>query len=418
MEQPTATKAQAPFVVMAKPVGSRCNMKCDYCYYLATEYPQASDLLMSADTLEHLIRQYIEASPGPVVSFTWHGGEPTLAGLDFFRTAVALQKKYLPAGWSCWNSLQTNGLLLDDAWCAFLAAEHFDVGLSIDGTAPIHDTHRRDLGGSATHDRTAGAIALLKKHGVRPDLLCTVNAATLQDPVGVYRALRRYDTGWIQFIPIVATDAHGNPTPQSVSAQGYGAFLCAVFDQWSCYDLGQLDVQLFAEMAQVLSGGAPSLCWMAPTCGRAVIAEHDGGIYACDHFVDTAHCLGNIATAHLGTLVDAPAQIHFGNAKRDTLPQTCRDCRWLAFCHGGCPKDRLPGTGINTLCAGLQAFFAHSAEPLRHIVQQRRQKIPYPQIMADMRTRAQAKWKNIGRNDLCPCGSSKKAKNCCWSFKP
>ena len=215
-----------PFVVMAKPVGSRCNMRCRYCYYLEKGQYSAHEKQsrMSFKLLEKLIRQTIEASPGPVVSFTWHGGEPTLAGLDFYRKAVELERKYLPRGWQVWNNLQTNGLLLNDEWCRFLRDNHFDVGLSIDGSQAIHDANRRDLGGRGTWDRVRRAVERLGKAGIRPDLLCTVSSATLTDPLGVYCALRELDTGWMQFIPIVVRLPDGSFSPESVRGEDYGNF--------------------------------------------------------------------------------------------------------------------------------------------------------------------------------------------------
>ena len=354
---------------MVKPVGSHCNLRCRYCYYLPT--PQLGPPRMTDEVLERFIRQYIAASPGPQISFVWHGGEPTLAGLDFYRRAVELQRRYLPSRWTCWNNLQTNGVLLDDEWCAFLAEHRFDIGLSIDGTRWLHDDQRPSARGDGSYQAAADAIVRLQAHGLRPDLLCTVTAAAAAEPLAVYRNLRRFDTGWVQFIPIAAFDAAGQPTPDSVSGEAYGAFLCAVFDEWALNDLGRLDVQLFAETARMVAGGAPGLCWLAPTCGRALIVEADGGVYSCDHYVTPPHRLGDLLTADLGELADSAAQRRFGEAKRTTLPDQCRACRWLALCHGGCPKDRSTAgatPGLNHLCAGLARFFAHATPTLARIL--------------------------------------------------
>ena len=339
-------KAAAPFVLMVKPVGSRCNLSCRYCYYLGTDarLGQPAEGCMSEETLEALIRNYMESSPGPVVSFTWHGGEPALAGLDFYRRAVALQKKYLPAGFSCWNSLQTNGVLLDDDWCDFLAAERFDVGLSLDGTAELHDAFRPQAGGGGSWEAALAAARRLLRRGVRPDLLCTVTSDTAKQPLAVYRTLRDLGTGWIQFIPIVRRGENGEATPDSVTPDGYGRFLNDIFDEWILNDLGKVDVQLFAETAMVLAGGKASLCWMASTCGRVLIVEHDGNVYSCDHFVNPEHRIGNIETDSLETLINLPRQVKFGNDKRDTLTAQCVKCRWRRICNGGCPKDRFAVT--------------------------------------------------------------------------
>ena len=474
----TPTKAVEPFTVMAKPVGPRCNLACSYCYYLETEdiYGDKLPPKMSDGLLETYIRQYIETSPGPVVSFTWHGGEPTLAGLDFYRKAVELQRRYLPTEWSCWNNLQTNGILLDDAWCSFLADAHFDVGLSIDGTQRTHDTYRKDHGGRGTYERVAAAARRLQAHGIQPDLLCTVTSAAAEEPVAVYRALRELNTGWMQFIPVVRRGPDGRVTPDSVTPEGYGDFLCAVFDEWIRNDIGRLEIQQVAEMALVWSGGSANLCWMAPTCGRVLIVEQDGAVYSCDHFVSPEHRIGYIgasssgtfatpssgdtatsssggfgassagdadssssgdvstsylgnvvippsgdfAASSLGALVDSPVQRRFGDAKQDRLPQQCRTCTWLAVCNGGCPKDRFATAedgefGLNYLCGGLRKFFAHVERPLRRIVELRRLGRTPAAIVAQLRAESQARWRGVGRNDPCPCGSGRKAKHCCWS---
>jgi uncharacterized protein len=383
-------KATDPFAVMAKPVGSRCNMNCGYCYYLGAD-SRGENAKMPDSLLEVFIRRYIEASPGPVVPFTWHGGEPTLAGLDFFRLAVKLQKRYLPKGWTCWNNLQTNGALLDDEWAVFLAENRFDVGLSVDGTQELHDCYRKDRGGCDTYERAVAAVKRLQAHGIQSDLLCTVTSNAAKAPLAVYRALRQLGTGWIQFIPIVRRTSDGGISPESVNGEEYGRFLCEIFDEWLLNDIGKTEVQLFAETAMIRAGRAATLCWMAPTCGRVLIVERDGGVYACDHYVTPEHRLGDIASSELGSLVDSPGQLSFGGSKRDALPKQCRECESLSLCNGGCPKDRLSVTGdgepgLNYLCAGLKRFFAHSNEPMKQAMTLRRSGLGPDAIMAQLRT--------------------------------
>jgi len=411
-----ARRAARPFSVMVKPVGSHCNLRCDYCYYLPT--PRLGPPRMTDEVLERFIQQYLAASTGPQVSFVWHGGEPALAGLDFYRRALELQQRYLPDGWTCWNNLQTNGTLLDDEWCAFLAENHFDVGVSIDGTAWIHDQYRQGPDGAGTYRTVAAAIARLQAHGVQPDLLCTVTSATADDPLAVYRTLRGFGTGWIQFIPIVRLDAAGQLTPDSVSGAAYGEFLCAVFDEWVRHDLGRLDVQLFAETGRTVAGGAPGLCWLAPTCGRALVVESDGGVYSCDHFVTAEHRLGDVLTTDLADLVDSPEQVGFGDAKRAGLAARCQECPWLALCNGGCPKDRIASSAENRLCDGLFRFFAHATPVLEQVARLIRSGQTPVAIMAGLQAEAGAGWQGVGRNDPCPCGSGRKAKQCCWSRRP
>lgn len=377
-----------PFVAMAKPVGSRCNMRCAYCYYLDKGKYSAhqKQTRMSLSLLERLTREVIEASPGPVVSFVWHGGEPTLAGLKFYQRAGELQRKYLPAGWQAWNNLQTNGLLLNKKWCRFLKENRFDVGISVDGSEAVHDANRRDLGGRPTYERVRQAVRLLQEVGIQPDLLCTVNAATLGDPEGVYRALVELGCGWVQFIPIVVRMQGGGLSPESVTPEGYGEFLCRVFDLWVHNSLGKMDIQLFAEMARILAGGQASVCWMAPECGRAVVVEEDGGVYACDHFVNPAHRLGNLASTQLGELLDSPAQSAFGRGKREGLTTPCKSCPWYKFCGGGCPKDRFGVSetgepGHYYLCGGLEMLFAHAVPVLERVMEMSRRGLNSGAIM-------------------------------------
>ncbi len=423
--QKLAKPASEPFVVMAKPVGPACNLECSYCYYLETArlYAPPHQFRMSDALLEKYVRQYIETSPGPLVQFVWHGGEPTLAGLDYYRHAVELQKYYLPQGWTCWNNLQTNGILLDNEWCSFLADAHFDVGLSVDGTRWLHDAYRKDRSGRGTYDRAVAAVRCLQSHGVQPDLLCTVTSAVAKEAIGVYRALRNLNTGWVQFIPIVRRGPDGQITQESVTAEAYGRFLCTIFDEWVYHDLGRLSVQFFAEMSLVWSGGAASLCWMAPTCGRVLIVEHDGKVYACDHFVTPEYRIGDLETSLLSALVDTPVQHRFGEDKRDRLPAQCLSCSWLTVCNGGCPKDRFAlaedgEPGLNCLCNGLRQFFAHAEKPLKQVIERRSQGLSPEAVMAELRAESLLRWKGIGRNDPCPCGSGRKAKQCCWAQRP
>ena len=403
---------------MAKPVGSTCNLRCTYCYYLATP---TSTPRMSDAVLETFISGYIAANtslPAATdeagINFVWHGGEPTLAGLDFYRRVVELQRRYLPAGWAAWNNLQTNGVLLDDEWCRFLADNQFDIGLSIDGTEWIHDTYRPDPRGHGSYEAAAGAIKRLQAHGIQPDLLCTVTSTTAKYPLEVYRSLRSFGTGWVEFIPIVVRDGAG-VTPESVTGEAYGRFLVDIFDEWLLHDLGTTAVQLFAETTNTLAGGAPGLCWLAPTCGRALVVEADGGVYSCDHYVRPEHRLGDVAD--LGDLANSPDQHAFGESKAN-LPGQCRDCPWLALCNGGCPKDRFAEPGLNVLCDGLTAFFAHSVPELRAVATMANAGKAPPAIMEALRAARLEKWRGVGRNDPCPCASGLKAKQCCWSKRP
>ncbi len=351
------------FTIMAKPVGSLCNMRCSYCYYLEADNGSAP-MHMDDDILEKYIRSYMEEADGDVISFTWHGGEPTLAGLDFYRKAVSLQQKYLPAGKECWNNLQTNALNLTPEWCEFLKQNRFDIGVSIDGTRFLHDMYRQDAAGNNTYERIVKNIAMLKKYGIRADLLCTVTSDTARSPKAVYQTLRALDTGWIQFIPIVRRSG-GKVTEDSVTPEGYGKFLKGAFREWASHDMGKVNVQLFSETALVLAGSKPNVCWLAETCGNVLVVERDGGIYSCDHFVDRHHLVGNIMTDTFQGILAGEAQKTFGQRKKDALTAQCRECPYLKICGGGCPKDRFAlsrdgEAGQYYLCEGLLQYFGYA----------------------------------------------------------
>ena len=425
MQDNSAKKTTENFTVMAKPVGSACNLRCSYCYYLEADngLQNAGQPTMTLEMLEIFIKNYIESSPGPVIQFCWHGGEPALADIDFYRQAIALQQKYLPENWECWNNLQTNGTLLDDEWCAFLKEKNFDVGISIDGYKTLHDNFRKDVGGNPTFEKIAASIKRLQTHGIQPDLLCTVTAQAAENPLEVYETLRAFGTRWIQFIPIVVADENGNTTPESVSGEAYGRFLCKIFNQWAYNDLGKVDVQMFAEAAIISAGGTANLCWMAPECGRVLIVEMDGSVYSCDHFVSSEYKIGNISDTALAELVDLPEQKAFGLGKRNNLPAKCLECSWLRFCNGGCPKDRFnqnPNNqpNLNYLCEGFSAFFSYAEKTLEKLMELKNKNLSPASIMEELKAAETLRWKNIGRNDFCPCGSGRKAKHCCLPKRP
>jgi len=413
----------APVVVMAKPVGPVCNFNCGYCYYLRKTglFGPGERYRMGHDILEAYVAALIAASPGPDVHFVWHGGEPTLAGMPFYTEALALQERYLPAGWSCENNIQTNGSLLDDAWCAFLAEHRFTVGLSIDGPARLHDAGRPDRRGRPTHDRVMRGLRNLRAHGIEPDVLCTLNARNVAYPAEVYRFFLREDVRWLQFLPVVDRGADGRVSDWSVPAEAMGEFLCSVFDEWVRHDVGRIGVQNFLEGLLVATGRPANLCVVAETCGRALAIEHDGVVYSCDHFVDPAHRLGDVAADGIAALVGGDEQRGFGAAKRDALPACCRACPVLVYCNGGCPKDRFIASpegesGLNYLCAGYRRFFGH-VEPYLGRMAALAQLGRHPTaIMGELglaeKTERQ-RWRAAARNDPCPCGSGLKFKHCC-----
>ena len=369
--------ASRDFQVFAKPIGALCNLECAYCYYLLSQPPNSSGAppRMPERLLEEYIVQHVEAAPGRLVSFSWHGGEPTLLGLDYFRTIVALQEKHRPPGGRVVNGIQTNGLLIDEQWCRFLAETSFSVGLSLDGPADLHDCYRVARGGQPTHRQVVRAFRLLRRHRVNCDLLCVVHAKNVGHPAAVYRFFRDLGATSIGLLPLVERDAAepGGVSARSVPPEAYGRFLCQVFDEWQREDAGRIVVQLFDEASRAARGLEPTLCVFRQTCGDVPVVEHDGGFYSCDHFVNQAHRVGNIRQTRLADLIDSPQQRAFGQAKLDSLPRECRVCEVRAMCNGGCPKDRFARTsdgegGLNYLCPGLKMFFSHSLPRFRGVI--------------------------------------------------
>lgn len=409
---------------MTKPIGPICNLDCEYCYYLEKEslYPETATFKMSEDLLEHYIRQYIAANPGPQVHFAWQGGEPTLMGLDFFKTIVQLQTKYLPKGWSCTNALQTNGTLLTPEWGEFLKKNRFLIGISIDGPAHLHDVYRVDKGQRPTHDKVMRGLKLLQEYNIEYNVLCVVNNVNGDHPLEIYNFFKEHDVEWIQFIPAVEHLGGTNVTHRTVGAEQWGTFLTTVFDEWVKKDIGKVFIQTFEEAVRNEAGVPGGLCVFQETCGDALAMEHNGDLYSCDHFVLPEFKLGNILDKPIHELAILPEQTEFGNAKRDTLPEYCRSCEVLSLCHGECPKNRFIETpdgepGLNYLCAGYRHFFNHIRPLTRRMLSLIQEGKPATLLMAELREEELAQWRNVGRNDACPCGSGKKFKRCCWEEK-
>lgn len=371
-------QASRTFQVFVKPVGAACNLACGYCYYL-DKGPAGTDRartgaaagerrlsVMPDDLLETYIAQHIAASPDEVVRFSWHGGEPTLAGLDFYRRVVAIQRKFRPAGRVIANGLQTNGTLLGEEWGEFLAAENFAVGLSLDGPRELHDAFRRTRQGRPTFEAAVRGWEILRRWGVQADILCVVGTHNAGSPLEVYRFFKRAGTSFLTFLPLVES-RDGTPrgtSPESVSPEDWGDFLCAVFDEWAAHDIGMVKIQVVEEAVRTAFGLEHSLCLLRPTCGDIPVLERDGSLYPCDHFVNEARRVGNISLVPLVELLESPALRLFGEIKSSKLPHPCRECEVLEMCRGECPKNRFipdPGGGppLNYLCSGYKKFFLH-----------------------------------------------------------
>jgi uncharacterized protein len=434
--------------VIAKPIGPICNLNCAYCFYLQKEslYDKNESWRMSDETLEVFIRQYIETQPEAVdeIDFAFQGGEPTLLGIDFFRRVVQLQKKYAPAGMQIHNSLQTNGVLLDDRWCEFLKQNDFLVGLSIDGPINLHDKYRRDKQGRGTFDRVTGAMRRLFRHHVQFNALCCVHRHNADHPLRVYHFLRDSGIEFIQFIPIVerlgnvqspgaslnSAAGTAGPTPQelvsrpTVRPAQFGQFLIDVFDQWVVHDVGRVFVRDFDQALAAWAGVGADLCIYSKHCGRATAIEHNGDLYSCDHFVDPQHRLGNIHQSTIRQLANSSQQEQFALDKEKNLPEVCRRCPYLFVCNGACPKDRFLCTpdgqpGLNYLCGGYKMFFQHVDPYMQVMATELKAGRPAAGVMHKTRARRQRSREEASasgrprRNAPCPCGSGKKYKNCC-----
>jgi uncharacterized protein len=416
---------------------------------------------MREDVLENYIRQLIESQETPQMTIAWQGGEPTLMGLDFFKHSIELVHKYARPGVTIENTIQTNGTLLDDAWCEFFKANNFLIGLSLDGPREMHDAYRVDKSGAPTFEKVMAAARLMQKHQVDFNILCTVHAANAEHPVAVYRFFRdEVGADFIQLIPIVeratpetlpiANRGWGDQdlppmeeiealpiaksanrplytlegslvTERSVTAEQWGHFLIGIFDEWVRNDVGKVFVQSFDSALGSWFGTGASVCIHRPTCGDSLALEHNGDLYSCDHFVEPDFFLGNIQEEHMLTLVSSDQQRKFGNDKRDTLPQFCLDCEVRFACNGGCPRNRFIQTpsdepGLNYLCAGYRTFFNHADHPMRIMAGLLKQGRYADGVMAILDAEEEAglmeQVKRAGRNQPCPCGSGRKVKHC------
>jgi len=408
--------------VMVKPTGPLCNLDCSYCYYLSKQnlFEKSENWTISDQILEKFIREYFASQNYKEVIFSWQGGEPTLLGLDFFKKVVALQKKYCPPHVRCENDLQTNGTLLDDSWCEFLYEHNFLVGLSIDGPKHLHDLYRKDKSGMGSFDSVFRAAKLLKKHKVNFATLSCVNQVTAKHPLEVYRFLRdKVGTKRIQFIPVVEPVSFRDVAPQhwderllpkigsdqakpgtegsvvedwSVDPDDWGEFLCRVFDEFCRKDLGNNYVNYFEAAVETWMGHVSPLCTQSPMCGKGLALEHDGSVYACDHYVYPEYRAGNISEKSLSEMAFSSQQEKFGKMKEGTLPEQCRKCAYEFTCFGECPKNRFIKTaegevGLNYLCSGWKKFFSHIDQPLQSIIRGAGES-----VIKDVRTFATEHW--------------------------
>lgn len=429
-----AVSENAPpaFHLLAKPTGAICNLDCAYCFFLNKRllYP-GSRFRMSEELLEQYIRQLIESHRANQVNIAWQGGEPTMMGLDFYRKAMALAEKHRRPGMTFSNTMQTNGTLLNDAWCEFFKEHDFLIGLSIDGPRELHDVYRVDKRGRPTFDNVMRGLRLLQKHEVTYNLLTTVNRVNADHPLEVYRFLRdQARSDWIQFIPVVERINEDGLTlyqegatvsDRSVLPKQFGDFLSTVFDEWVRRDVGRIYVQTFEATVRNWAGMPSSgMCVFNETCGQGLVIEHNGDLYACDHFVEPDYLLGNIQDEHMVEMVASEQQLKFGQDKRSALPQYCLGCDVRFACHGECPKNRFLTApdgepGLNYLCAGFKQFFHHVDLPMRimaGLIRRGRQAAEVMQLLPAQEAKIAKALAQARRNDPCPCGSGRKAKLC------
>ena len=391
-----------PLYVMLKPAGAHCNLACKYCYYLEKNklYPTAQRHLMSDEILEQFTREYIEAQTMNQVLFTWHGGEPLLRSIDFYRKALSLQQKYA-GGRRIDNVIQTNGTLLTDEWCEFFAQNHWLVGISIDGPQPYHDHYRLTAAGKPSWKKVMQGIKLLKKHGVEWNAMAVVNAYNANHPLEFYRFFKENGCQFLQFTPIVerltrhedgrtlaslADKDEISLSEASVTPEQWGYFLCAIFDEWVRKDVGKIFVEIFDCTLANWMGISPGICAYSKECGHAGVMEHNGDVYSCDHFVFPEYKLGNIRDHSLIDMLYGEQQQEFSRLKHSSLPRQCKECDMEFACHGECPKnrfmkDKYGDSGLNYLCLGYYHYYQHVAPYMDYMKQELMAQRPPSNIM-------------------------------------
>ena len=391
-----------PLYVMLKPAGAHCNLACKYCYYLEKNklYPTAQRHLMSDEMLEQFTREYIEAQTMNQVLFTWHGGEPLLRSIDFYRKALSLQQKYA-GGRRIDNVIQTNGTLLTDEWCEFFAQNHWLVGISIDGPQPDHDHYRLTAAGKPSWKKVMQGIKLQKKHGVEWNAMAVVNAYNANHPLEFYRFFKENGCQFLQFTPIVerltrhedgrtlaslADKDEISLSEASVAPEQWGYFLCAIFDEWVRKDVGKIFVEIFDCTLANWMGISPGICAYSKECGHAGVMEHNGDVYSCDHFVFPEYKLGNIRDHSLIDMLYGEQQQEFSRLKHSSLPRQCKECDMEFACHGECPKnrfmkDKYGDSGLNYLCPGYYHYYQHVAPYMDYMKQELMSQRPPSNIM-------------------------------------
>lgn len=373
--------------ITAKPTSYQCNLQCDYCFYLDKEAQFTHSPRMDDQTLKTFIKSYIDASD-EVVYFTWQGGEPTLAGLDFFRKVVTWQQQFSGSK-KIHNALQTNGVLLNDEWGRFLKKHNFLIGISIDGPKELHDRYRVTRSGKGTFQKVMAAIECLKEHQIEFNTLTVINNINVHHPIDVYEFLKEIGSCHMQFIELLETSepnisfTHPLDTFRlidfSVPSADYGRFMSAIFKVWVKEDVGKIFIRQFESTLSRVLGNGHTSCIFQEACHNNFVLESNGDMYECDHFVWPEYRIGNISSDSLNAMESTKL-----TAQKQALAKECINCSYRPLCNGGCPKHRIgDGTGARTsyFCQGYKIMFSSMTPYLNAFVELARHGIPLEHIM-------------------------------------
>ena len=399
-----------PFSLLIKPASADCNLRCEYCFYIGHLKNLKITPRMSDEVLEIMISSYMSTNQNNNYAFGWQGGEPTIMGLDFFKKAVQLQRKYGPPGATVSNGLQTNGTLITDEMAKFLGEYKFLLGVSLDGPEYLHDYYRKTIGLTPTHSLVMRGIEHLKRHNVDFNILTLVNNKTVKKPKEIYQYHKSHGFFFHQYIPCVEFDANNKPLPWSITGEEWGAFLCELFDEWIKEDVKKISIRLFDSIVEYLVYHQYNVCYMNNDCCQYFVVEYDGGVYPCDFFVRDDLLIGNVKTGTWDDFLKSPVYKRFGRQKIQ-WNQLCNSCPYINMCHGDCQKFRIGGPSspdlLSVLCSGWKKFYTHIQPQFELLAEEVKKMYKVDLPIAKIST------KKIGRNELCPCGSGKKYKNCC-----
>jgi uncharacterized protein len=357
--------------IIVKTVGSKCNLDCTYCFYLNKELKYETETVMDSETLRVFMKQVME-DPNQQTGIVWQGGEPTLAGVDFYQQAISYMLEYgKNRHKTISNLLQTNGFYISDPLVKLLKKYSFLVGLSLDGPEEIHDYHRKTKGGDPTFRQVMQSWNKLKEAEVETNILCCITSSSASKAAALYSFFKSHKMNWLQFIPVSEKDQNGMFNDFSVSPEGWGSFMQQIFDLWySDFERNEAPQIRFIENAFQMMVGLPSPeCTFTETCGDYVVLEHNGDVYSCDYFVNQHTLLGNIHQKTLKEMLNSAQQYQFGEIKKQ-LPPECVSCPFISYCNGGCPKYKDERTQKYHFCTSWKMFLEHAYPKLKPIADQ------------------------------------------------